>query len=116
MPATQKSVLYRLTGARRGHSGKFFGFAFKDGDCLISGEAHDNCGHVLRDHYVAYPADEADKMNAAAEAAGIKPAAERRGPEMVGGVMELGDDGSVKAEAGVGNVAPVLPPRASKKR
>lgn len=68
--SAESPVTYVLTGPVKGHTRECFGFKFKDGECVISAEAHRNCGHVLQAHYSAFPKDQV-----AAEAAPTDPVA-----------------------------------------
>lgn len=70
---TTHPVKYKLTGAVKGKTAVYFGFPFRDGVCVLSGEAHDNCGKALSSYHAAYPEDIADKMNADAEVATVVP-------------------------------------------
>jgi len=97
-----------LIGPVKGATRKCFGFQFTNGVAEIPGEAVANCGHVLREHYSAFPVNEAEAAQKAFDELhpGFVPKKQPRGPEPK--VMDdlTNDDGSVRGPvAGSGEAA-----------
>ncbi len=92
-----------LIGPVKGHTRVCFGFKFTNGVADIPGEAVAACGHVLREHYSAFPVGkEAEQAQAAfdAEHPGyvVKPSprgAMQKTPNDV-----VNEDGSIAPQAG----------------